>query len=73
MRDSGKDVLFSAASDSARLTAMLYAKKKWGKQVVLEGSRIIRSPHDRKQNKSVPAKGIAFNVERPQGPRALPA
>ena len=49
VRDSGKDVLFSAASDSARLTAMLYAKKKWGKQVVLEGSRIIRSPHDRKQ------------------------
>ena len=49
VRDSGKDVLFSAANDHARQTAMLYAKKKWGKQIVLEGNRVIRSPREREQ------------------------
>lgn len=49
VRDSGKDILFSTASDNARQTAMLYAKKKWGKQIVLEGNRIVKSPHEREQ------------------------
>lgn len=49
VKDSGKDILFSAASDNARQVAMLYAQKKWGKQIVLEGNRITRSPRERKK------------------------
>ena len=49
VRDSGKDILFSVANDNARQTAMLYAKKKWGKQIVLEGNRIVKSPCEREQ------------------------
>ena len=44
VRDSGKDVLFSAASDNAKQIAILYARKKWGKQVILEENKILR--HD---------------------------
>lgn len=44
VRDSGKDILFSVASDSARQIAMLYARKKWGMQVVLEANKIVRQP-----------------------------
>lgn len=44
IKDSGKDILFSAGSDTARQVAMLYAHKKWGKQIVLEKNRIFR--HD---------------------------
>lgn len=42
VRDNGADILFSAGSESARQTALLYARKKWGKQIVLEANRIVR-------------------------------
>lgn len=42
IRDSGGDILFSARSESARQAAVLYARKKWGRQIVLEENRIIR-------------------------------
>lgn len=44
IRDKGQEVLFSTHSDSARHAALLYARKKWGKQLVLEENRILR--HD---------------------------
>jgi hypothetical protein len=49
VRDSGKDILFSAASDNARQTAMFYAKKKWGKQVALEGNKIVRQQEQQRK------------------------
>ncbi|MDL2290632.1 relaxase/mobilization nuclease domain-containing protein [Desulfovibrio sp. OttesenSCG-928-F20] len=42
VRDNGEDILFSARSESAKQAALLYARKKWGKQVVLEDNRLIR-------------------------------
>lgn len=41
VRDSGKDVLFSAASDSARQTAMLYAWRKWGRSITISNNKIM--------------------------------
>lgn len=42
VRDNGADILFSAGSESARQTALLYARKKWGKRIMLEANRIVR-------------------------------
>ena len=42
VRDNGKDVLFSASSESARQTALFYARKKWGKRIMLKVNRIVR-------------------------------
>ncbi|MDL2314082.1 relaxase/mobilization nuclease domain-containing protein [Desulfovibrio sp. OttesenSCG-928-C14] len=42
VRDSGEDVLFSVGSESAKQAATLYARKKWGQQVVLEKNRLVR-------------------------------
>lgn len=42
VRDNGRDILFSARNDSAREAALLYARKKWGKQMLLDANRIIR-------------------------------
>lgn len=42
VRDSGEDVLFSIGSESAKQAATLYARKKWGQQVVLEENRLVR-------------------------------
>lgn len=42
VRDNGTDILFSAGSESARQTALLYARKKWGKRIMLEANRIVR-------------------------------
>lgn len=44
IRDKGQEVHFSPHSDSARHAALLYARKKWGKQLALEENRILR--HD---------------------------
>ena len=46
VRDNGKDILFSARSESARQTALLYARTKGGKQVMLEANRISRVPRE---------------------------
>ena len=42
VRDCGKDILFSARSESARQAALRYAQKKWGKQIILDANRIVR-------------------------------
>lgn len=42
IRDNGKDILFSANNESARQTALLYARKKWGKRITLEANKIVR-------------------------------
>ena len=42
VRDNGVDILFSAGSESVRQTALLYARKKWGKRIMLEANRIVR-------------------------------
>ena len=42
VRDNGKDVLFSSSSESARQTALFYARKKWGKRIMLKVNRIVR-------------------------------
>lgn len=48
VRDNGKDILFSARSESARRAALLYARKKWGKQARLEDTRLVRYPMERR-------------------------
>lgn len=42
IRDSGKDLLFSAGNKDAEALAMRYAKKKWGRSITLSGNRIER-------------------------------
>jgi hypothetical protein len=41
IRDTGKEVFFSAHDYAAEHTAKLYAEKKWGKRVIVEKGRII--------------------------------
>lgn len=40
IRDSGKEIFFSAISDSAKQTTMLYARKKWGQSIMRSDSKI---------------------------------
>lgn len=42
--DSGKELFFSGNDAAAHHVAVRYAQKKWGKQIVLEGNKIIRRP-----------------------------
>lgn len=42
IRDSGTDILFSTSNERAKQIALLYAQKKWGQQVKLEGNLITR-------------------------------
>ena len=56
VRDNGKDVLFSVNSESARQTALLYARKKWGKRITLEENRIVRQ--------EAPEREMAQGMER---------
>ena len=55
IRDNGKDILFSAGSESAKQTALQYARKKWGKSLHVEENKIMRlerkleKEQDRKQ------------------------
>ena len=42
VRDNGKDILFSANSEPARQTALLYARKKWRQRITLEENKIVR-------------------------------
>lgn len=49
VRDTGKDILFSAKSDSAKQIALLYAQAKWGKQIMLDANRIV---HREEQNRN---------------------
>lgn len=40
--DSGKELFFSGNNDAARHVAVRYAQKKWGKNLHLEGNKIMR-------------------------------
>ena len=42
--DSGRELFFSGNNDIARHVAVRYAQKKWGKQIMLEGNKIVRRP-----------------------------
>jgi len=42
IRDAGRDIFFSVRSDTAKKAALLYARKKWGKLIWLDGNRIVR-------------------------------
>ncbi len=42
VRDNGEDILFSARSESAKQTALAYARKKWGKNLELSGNKIMK-------------------------------
>lgn len=44
IRDSGKDLFFTAGDMAAEAAAKRYAQKKWGKSIRLEGNRIFREP-----------------------------
>ena len=43
IRDAGRDVFFSPQDKAAREIATLYAAKKWGKEIQVEGNRLIKS------------------------------
>ena len=40
--DSGKELFFSGNNEAAHEVAVRYAQKKWGKQIALEGNKIVR-------------------------------
>lgn len=40
--DSGKELFFSGNNDTARHVATRYAQKKWGKNLHMEGNKIVR-------------------------------
>jgi len=42
IRDEGKKLFFSARDEAAQRVALAYAKKKWGRGIILEGNRIMR-------------------------------
>jgi hypothetical protein len=42
IRDQGRELFFSEQDAAARQAAMAYARKKWGRGVILEGNCIIR-------------------------------
>lgn len=42
IRDSGKELFFSARDKTAETAAMLYAQAKWGKSIQMEGNRLCR-------------------------------
>ena len=44
--DSGKELFFSGNNEAAHEVAVHYAQKKWGKQIVLEGNKIVRKAQE---------------------------
>lgn len=44
IRDSGKDLFFTAGDKAAEAAAKRYAQKKWGKSIRVEGNHICREP-----------------------------
>jgi hypothetical protein len=49
VRDTGKEVLFSAQDATAQEVARRYATKKWGKSLVLEGNKLCRKEEPKKE------------------------
>ena len=41
--DAGKELFFSTKDEATQRIAVRYAQKKWGKQIVHEGNKIVRS------------------------------
>jgi hypothetical protein len=58
IRDQGKALFFTAASEETRKTAMRYARKKWGKAILIEGNRIVREPERDKALEAEQHKGL---------------
>jgi hypothetical protein len=52
IRDEGRELFFTAGNDRGKGLALAYARKKWGRKVVLEGNRIVREP-DREKERGV--------------------
>jgi hypothetical protein len=46
IRDTGKEIHFSAYNAAAREAAQKYAAARWGKRVSLEGNRIRFAPEN---------------------------
>jgi hypothetical protein len=44
IRDQGKELFFSARDEAAQAVALLYARKKWGKSIHIDGNRVFREP-----------------------------
>ena len=40
--DSGKELFFSGNNEATHKVSVRYAQKKWGKQIALEGNKIVR-------------------------------
>lgn len=71
IRDSGKDLFFTAGDKAAEAAAKCYAQKKWGKSIRLEGNHICREPgrdSELENVKKTPRHGavISATQERPQ-------
>jgi predicted lipoprotein len=54
IRDTGKEVFFSVSDSKAERAAMLYARKKWGKRIVMGKGHIMFQP-EREIELTVPA------------------
>lgn len=44
VRDSGKEILFSVNNKRAETIALQYARKKWGKDILMDTNKITRKP-----------------------------
>lgn len=72
VRDSGKDIIFSAGNEVARQTALLYARKKWGKQIILEENKVIQAPRKQHEQEAKRERsGLGLNARAPALSRAL--
>jgi hypothetical protein len=54
IRDTGKEIRFSAHDPTAKAAALLFAKAKWGKDTRLEGNLITRHEREREQTPQTP-------------------
>ena len=67
VRDSGKDVFFSAGDTTAETMALLYAQKKWGKNMQIEGNMICRDTgHEQGREQMREQDGDALHEQIPR-------
>ncbi len=58
IRDTGKEVFFSAHDPTAERTATLYAEKKWGKRLAVAKGHIMFQP-ERGQEQFIPEQKLS--------------
>ena len=58
IRDAGKEIFFSLQDKAAQDVAALYAAKKWGKDIQMEGNVITRSQEQEREMERVRRKGL---------------